>query len=132
MHNSYTAHIKKEMIATRAVICEILSWTEIDFTNFQYRIGTQYLQSYLSKEPVIVDELIASRIFWNWWRNEWLLRDKNFLYHAMNNDNLAVLSELYVQFHNVEVLLSDIYPCAIVLNQSYARMMGSYQKSLHV
>jgi hypothetical protein len=69
--------------------------------------------------------LQRSKIFWNWWKNKWADRDRDFLDQgngAWRKVKLCTLVELYLQLHDPYELSQDIKPHAVVLGNSYAKM----------
>lgn len=126
--NSYTQHIKKNH-NTKQRVLSILKWQENQFTDFQYRMGCQYLQGYISKDPDMIDKLVCNRIFWNWWRNQWLLRDIPFVDSNIDKVSYATALSIYLNLHDPEVLVHSIYPGGAILEESYAAMMGNVIKS---
>lgn len=60
-------------------VCKILHWSELEYANYQYEQGLAYLQAYIPRDPQGIQELESSRIFWNWWKNQWVIRDETFL-----------------------------------------------------
>ncbi|MGN6601206.1 MAG: hypothetical protein ACTHK8_02080 [Ginsengibacter sp.] len=128
--NSYTQHIKNEMKTTKERVMQLLRWEETSYADFQYRMGCQYLQAYIPHDPAGIDELVEKRIFWNWWRNHWLARDKAFLMnHNIEKVSTKTALAIYKELHNPEVLAYEIYPNGAVLTDSYAKMIGDVIKS---
>ena len=66
------AHIKQR-------VCGLLGCTEGEYADYQYVEGRKWLQSYISRYPAQVDEIIASKAYWAWWRNHWMLREEVWL-----------------------------------------------------
>lgn len=112
------------MASNKHQVMAILNWTEYDYANYQFKIGSQYLQAYIGCDPARVDDLLTSRIFWNWFKNEWLFRDTAFLktnVAAIGSDNAL---KIYGTLHDYEQLINTIYPNAIVMQNGYANMIG--------
>ncbi len=129
--NSYTQHIKNQMQTTKQRVMSLLQWDEKQYGDYQYRMGTQYLQSYISTDPIGIDMLVDSRIFWNWWKNHWQTRDEQFLETADHDGLQIVLRILYSGFHNPQRLVNEIYPNAVVLTDAYCYMIADINKSIH-
>lgn len=129
MKNSYTQHIRKEQAGTRRQVMSLLRWNETQYADYQYRQGTAYLQSYISNDPQGIDMLVASRIFWAWWRNQWMIRDRQFLDSKVSRLNHITTLSIYLNLHNADALVSHIYPSGAVLEDSYAQMIGNVIKS---
>lgn len=130
MNNSYTAHLKKRQQTAKQRVIQLLGWDELRYAEMQYRTGRQYLQSYIPNDPDGIDALERSRIFWAWWKNQWLIRDTAFL-----NTDIAKVSRLsalriYEYMHNAEALVHAIYPSGQVLDESYAKMIDNFNKEV--
>lgn len=129
MKTSYTAHIQGEMESAKQRVIKILHWTELEYAEFQMKMGKQYLQSYISTDPCGIDMLIDSRIFWNWWKNQWLIRDTSFIASNIGKVNRSTAVAVYQCLHNADVLIQSIYPSRAVLDNSYAQMIDNVIKS---
>ena len=129
MKNSYTQHIKKQMQATRQRVIALLRWDEHQYAAYQEKMGKQYLQSYISKDPQGIDRLIANRIFWNWWKNQWLLRDMAFMDSEIEKVNHSTALSIYLNLNDPDALIQCIYPTGAVLEAGYAEMIGEVIKS---
>lgn len=125
---THIAFIQQQMSNAKATICELLGWTAEQYADMQYRTGCTYLQSYISRSPEAIDELIESPIFWKWWRNEWHFRDTRFLHHEAHGP-LFYLIVKYKEMHDADMLLNDTYPCGQILNNSYSNMISDINKS---
>ena len=128
MKNSYTQHIKKQMQATKQRVINLLRWDENQYAEYQYKIGKQYLQSYIPRDPEGIDMLVGSRIFWNWWKNQWLLRDMAFMDSEIEKVNHATIVSIYLSLHDADALIQCIYPSGAVLEDGYAEMIGNVIK----
>lgn len=126
--NAYTKHIKQQNPPVKEQVMALLNWTDQDYHDFQYRMGTNYLQYYIPRDPQGIDMLIESRIFWNWWRNHWMFRDAAFVQDAqviVSNKETAL--SIYFITHHPERLIGTIYPNAAVLHDGYAKMINQFQ-----
>ena len=126
--NSYTQHIAQKMISARSEVMKLLNWDEIQYSEFQYKMGCQYLQSYIPECPQQIDELIESRIFWNWWKNEWLFRDTALISTDIAKVKRSTILQIYLSTNDAEALRYEIYPNGVVLNNRYAEMIRNIQK----
>lgn len=114
------------MQSTKLLIMHLLNWDELQYGEFQYKTGTQYLQAYIPHDPAGIDMLIESRIFWNWWKNHWLQRDEEFLKDAqVRHSHQALIVSMYICTHCPDTLVGQIRPQAVVLADSYSKMIGN-------
>jgi len=109
-------------------VCKILHWSELEYANYQYEQGLAYLHAYIPRDPLGIQELESSRIFWNWWKNQWVIRDETFL--QTNCYNARSAHHVYFFYHNANELAKELHPRAVVLGKSYASMIGDFIKSI--
>lgn len=108
-------------------IIKLLRWTELEYAEFQYNTGIDYLNAYIPNDAQGIDMLCRNKIYWSWWKNHWAIRDQEFLEIAANGGDLKAVLRLYMRFHNTRRLINEIYPNAQVLGNSYCRMIGRLQ-----
>lgn len=108
----------------KQAVIALLQWTEMQYAEFQYEQGTKYLHAYLKGDEYCVRIMEDSRIFWNWWKNHWTIRDAEFI-HIANQVTIRrteIIRQLYRQYNKGTMLATSIHPNAVVLNESYAGM----------
>lgn len=120
---------KANRLTNQDRITRLLGWTEMDYSQFIYETGLQYLESYIPTDRAGIDALSRSKIFWAWWRNHWAIRDENYL-EVLENFSLDNWEILYRQLHDIDALINSIYPSAVVLHNSYAVMIDHFNKSV--
>lgn len=108
----------------KRLVMALLSWTDMRYAEFQYEQGTRYLNAYLDADQYSIEVMENSRIFWNWWKNHWMLRDEEFmrLHHAHPIRRTEIARQLYAQYNKGTMLATSIHPNATVLNESYLHM----------
>jgi len=131
---SQIAQRREQAAKTKAVVMTLLQWTELEYAEFQYESGLAYLRHYIPWDKWGQDMLQRSKLFWNWWKNQWALRDESFC--AMDSEvptsevgiSTANLRRLYYHLHDAAILASDIYPNRTVLEESYNQMIHQLNK----
>lgn len=117
--------IARDMRPTRAAICELLQMTELQYGQMQYDEGLNYLRTYIPSDEWGQDILLRSRIFWQWWINHWELRDRCFIHISkIEMKTLCIMREVYAQSHDGRALAKNIHPNGVVMDASYAEMIG--------
>lgn len=116
----------------KRTVCKWLQWDEMQYATFQYECGLAYLRHYINQDPWGQDMLQRSRLFWNWWKNQWSSRDASFCdqeteegVRALGVDNLR---RLYLHLHDAAHLASEIYPGRTVLDEGYSLMIRTLIK----
>jgi hypothetical protein len=106
-------------------ICDLLKWTEMEYAEFVWNCGVDYLNAYLKGDQHAIGILERNRIFWAWWRNHFMNRDENFLllHRSIPQARLDIRVQLYVHYNDATALAESIHPNSVVLNESYALMM---------
>ena len=110
-------------------IMQLLCWTELEYAQFQYESGLKYLRTYIPGDEAGIYALERSRIFWSWWKNHWAQRDAQYVANINEANSVARMREYYIWFNDPEYLIKTIYPNAIVLHDSYARMIDEFNKA---
>jgi hypothetical protein len=115
--------IKQRFKKTQEAIMFQLQISETQYANFLFKKGTAYLQAYIPQDPAGIDMLVDSRVFWAWWRLEWMLRDEQFI--ASNYTGpVPLLRRVYASYHRPDELASEISPNGVVMAEGYAKMIG--------
>lgn len=75
--------------------------------------------------------MLESRVFWNWFKNQWMQRDEQFI-----NDSDVLYADksfrmqVYTMLHHPERLVSERFPTGIVMQEGYALMIAELNKNL--
>lgn len=114
---------KAKAVQLKTQVCKLLGCNEEQYCQYQYKEGRMFLQSYISRSPSEIDEILATRAYWAWWRNHWMQRDECFI--AMGAESLIGLSRknLYSTLNDYRGLLHEIHPSKQVLEMDYTDMM---------
>ena len=105
-------------------VMDLLDWSLEDYTWFKYQTGLRYLKLYTANNQAIY-KLERSRIFWNWWKNHWTIREEEWLlgFGKLQTISPRIRLQDYRAMHNAGGLAQEIFPNAKVLGESYAEMM---------
>ncbi len=116
---------KEKALATKQAICGLLNWTEMQYAEYVYNTGLEYLKDYLRGDTHAIGILERSPIFWAWWKNHFLNRDEKFiaLHRTTPIHNEDIRLQLYNHYNDPVMLTDSIHPNAVVLNESYALMI---------
>ena len=115
----------------KAQICHLLNWDELQYGEFQFQCGCLYLQYYISKDPVAIDEVLLHRLYWKWWKNEWLDRDYVLAGTLVKCDKLSIEEKrrLYRNWHDARVLADECSPVGLIMSNGYKKMISEIIKS---
>ena len=108
-------------------ICRAIGWDADQYRLHQFETGMSYLEHYLKGDHQGVQMLSRTKTFWVWWCRQWERRNR-ILLHKLNKKHRfattpkADFKKLYEQVHHHECL--SVYPGRVVMEKSYAEMMG--------
>lgn len=117
-------HIQKVKIENQTIkerVQAVLKWDDLQYGNFQAAMGELYLKTELDCSTELANELMRSKIYWSWWINHWVQRDKVFLYHNPCHQGHVTVAA-YKLAHNPQAIVFK--PHNTILRYSYAEMMG--------
>lgn len=67
----------------RSKVTALLGWSDLHYGEFQLEMGEEYLvRKLLGQDEHGYRQLIACRMFWQWWINQWNFRDEGFAEYA--------------------------------------------------
>ncbi len=112
-------------------VLKLLGWDELQYGYFMYKAGRNYLIYYTNNDEFFIAQIERNKLFWNWWKTHWTLRNEAFI-----NDNLNCLEQLhretvlklYIHTHDARILSNEIYPSGKVLGLTYKKMIGEVIK----
>jgi len=104
--------------ACRLKICVLLGWTEMQYFERQLENGIAYLYWYLPCDERARRKLERSRLYWNWFKNQWALHDESLLSFNRSLKEISVLDvlDLFDALHDPQALAVDTKPNSVVLN----------------
>ena len=99
-------------------ICLLLNWTEMQYAEYQYKHGLAYLLWYLPCDEARRYALERSKLYWNWFKNHWVLYDESLLSYKLSlrqcpADNLLAV---YAELHCPKALAVDIKINKVILD----------------
>ena len=116
---------KERAAALKQTVCGLLNWTEMQYAEYVYNTGLEYLKEYLHGDSHAIGILERSPIFWAWWKNHFTNRDEKFvmLNRTTPIRNQEIRIQLYEHYNEAAMLADSIHPNSVVLNESYALMI---------
>lgn len=107
-----------------------MQMSDLDYHNYVMDVAYEYLDHYVGKDHFGKNVLLNSKSFWTWWRIQWNRRNRIFINETRLNEVVAIIQpedsklikELYLEIHTVSEI--QVYPNRIVMEQSYAEMIG--------
>ena len=116
---SYIHDVKHQAQLQTDIICRFLNWDKLMYGEFQYRHGCEYLQLYIPTDPGGIDEMLQSKLYWSWWKNQWQQRDQVYLVNLARFFSVLPVDDLraiYNLNHDVRILARELTPNKFVLN----------------
>jgi hypothetical protein len=104
--------LTSKKMETKEIICKALNMTDIEYCQMVERFGLRWLTDLLSEDDAVVNEIAKRPLFWNWWKNQWKIRDKKFIYETsidkineeLSGDVLLIAKNLYWESHDLKRL----------------------------
>jgi hypothetical protein len=90
-----------------SIICKAFGFTELQYGNIILDAGYQWMHFYFMNDVAIIDATSKSAMFWNWWKNQWEIRDTSYLKYApiealelpLNGNVRTAAVEIYIEYH---------------------------------
>jgi hypothetical protein len=128
--------IRKENQQVKSQIETLLGWNNSTFCHFQEAMGYTYLKDELGSDFQSARELVYMKTFWNWWKNQWVKRDMQFLKDVMATGKKLPQSiyrkerieSTYMQYHKANSILFS--PHKETMRASYCRFIGRTNKEV--
>lgn len=118
---NHIVNMRKQYAANRERILQILGWDILEYTTLQYETGLQYLQNYLQMDEATARTFESNRRWWDWWVNQWNLRDAQIFLPAADAYRQNKARTMYKRVHSI-AYLDGFYPHAAIMEQSYNDM----------
>lgn len=118
MDNQTQAQVQKQKAdSLKMEICLLLNWTDQQYCEYQYENGIAYLMWYLPCDDYARHQLERSRLYWNWFKYQWMLHDESLLSYKVSVRECSVktLLPLYQNLHCPRALAVEIKPNSVVL-----------------
>lgn len=113
--------------SNRAKIQRLLKWTELQYAQYQERIGYQYMQHQLQLDAHAVKQMSYEAMYWRWWVNTWnIIDDQLLLDYLILHPNPEAL---YCEAHKVQYIATS--PMAVHFENTYAKMIGEMNDSIN-
>lgn len=110
---------KRKQLHLKLAVCAILNWTEEQYTWFLFRQGLRYMFIYFGNDAAGIAFQEKRKIFWNWWRGQWYIREEAFVQNFQQHYPQDQTLKEYKLVHNAAILASEIYPDASLLGERF-------------
>ncbi|MGJ1366017.1 hypothetical protein [Sphingobacterium spiritivorum] len=87
----------------------------------------QCIAYFQSKAPKDVDFLLNKKIIWNWWLNQWAVRDLQFIEKYGNSKFSTLLKKKYLLINDIDSL--TISPRKLALEKSLVKTLKTVVKN---
>ncbi|MCH5690004.1 hypothetical protein LWM68_40760 [Niabella sp. W65] len=120
-HPGYTPAHKGE--TTQELICELLSWSADEYSEYMYNAGLAYLKTYMpAYSDGIAEKFEKSRVYWNWYKALHTRIDATIIDDEGTNHfaklNLATKRALYNDLHDAQKKVQEWKPNKIVWQEA--------------
>lgn len=118
------------LIRNRAIRCQrlienLLEMKELEYEYYMLEMGWKYLRVYLKNDELPIKQLEQSATFWGWWKNQWLIREEEYLqrYDEWLKIGMDFKKAAWVVLHKPEALAAELHPRSKSLGDSFAEMI---------
>lgn len=101
MKKTTISEARAKQIEAENTIKTLLKWDDDKMFWFKVDTCTAYFSSY---SPDDVDFLLSQRTVWNWWLNQWAVRDLDFLSHYTQSSSIQWLDARYREINSLELI----------------------------
>ena len=119
---SHIQAVKLENETVKNTVQKLLGWSNLEYTEFQEAMGLEYLKIELNNDMEAVRMISYNKLFWSWWINHWISRDKIFIAEfSMLNESWV--NKMYVNRNNPQSRFFKL--SKKMMEASYATLIGS-------
>ena len=109
-----------------------LAWNEQQYAEFIYGCGLAYLNAFIKGYDIIISQISKSEIFWDWWKDHWENREKEFLEILETfPEDVESVSDLHKTLHDPYDLAAAMNLNGQVLQESYVNLIHDITKNQH-
>ncbi len=122
-----TTHIQSRRDAIKAAmnaVLKLIGITEFNYLEHQCNCGLEYLDILCQDSPEVFEEISSSPLFWNWWKNQWMIRDEDFASSKIADVSLRYRLRIWEEYHNAQLLSSPKTEGGKFMDESYAHLIG--------
>ncbi len=119
-------HVKEQQAVAewyKQEICRLLMWSEEEYTTFQHQQGLAYLHWYCNCLEDYRRALEGNKIFWSWWRNQWVGRERAYCDENVECLSITARRQLYECLNDGAYLIADIKPSVVVMQSINLKML---------
>lgn len=119
--------------ANQQLICQSLGLTDLDYSTMVFEYSNQWMKRYFFNDEIMIKALEKSPMFWAWWKNQWQIRDEQFITMCSLNQIDEVLEgtcrtvaiELYEAEHDAHKLI--VFPNKLVRMEAGREIIKQYE-----
>jgi hypothetical protein len=97
---------------TKDIIIKSLAITDFDYGNIVMQNGYCWLQNNFGKDEQLINNIATVPLFWAWWKNQWEIRDREFIRissidainEVLESETRTMAMSLYQDIHNPYLL----------------------------
>lgn len=111
-NQTYAQQWQQRNVHTKQQVCQLLHWTQMDYAEYQYKMGIAYLMWYLPVNEKLRAEYESSKLYWNWFKNIWLCYDESWITYSLSLSECTLQMRLkhYQELHCPRELVREKKP----------------------
>ena len=103
----------EQKMTSKYYIQKALGWSDYKYGKVVMDSAIEWIKFHFKSEPIMLDVLTRSTVFWQWWKNQWEHRDKRFievtaidlLDYPIAENIKEILNEDYAELHDIGRLI---------------------------
>jgi hypothetical protein len=119
--------LNRQAERTENKVKELLGMSDADFTEVFYDKAVAWLEWFTENDAPVIDCLIHYLPWWNWWRNQWRIRDRVFINRVTDERSLK-FNDLEAEWNRIhDVYMVGLFPSANIIEESIKQMTSRLQ-----
>jgi hypothetical protein len=112
------------------IVLRLTGLTQEQYVEIQLQIGRDYLENMLGDDPLGIEYVYSSRLFWKWFINSWQKRDSDGLVKILYRVSAEFRCEKYMRMHFNWCIVRHQLPRLPkhVLDEMYLKAMNIHTK----
>lgn len=116
-NSTIVATIHRQIKTDMERVCEILSFDQLQYCQFQYLTGLDFIKAYYP-EGYLQNAIERSKTFWSWWKLKWMNRDYVFLHSDIERQELSMRYRYFSALNDVSILRNELIPIPAILKEA--------------
>lgn len=119
---------RKQIKHTEDTVLTLTGVSHTEYAEHQYSCGLKYIGQVCKDDTMAAEEIVSSKIFWNWWKIKWAEREHPFCTYDILDIEIEYRVIIWRQIHNPLLLANGAYEAGKMMEESFAQIIGQIIK----